>query len=166
MKVRKNYLVFKKTKRMKFKLSPHLSSIGSPTYFLNHNGNSIDSQLDEIMFKKPSSNHVFPLRRSSVSTASISLSWEYINVYSKRQYKCCSKKHDETISVSSTDNIVQNFEMESVSSNNSDKKNNRNQILHNGKSFICYRFQKSLKNITLVTGIIHPGQCLAIMGAR
>ena len=91
----------------------------------------INRAFKEIAVNIPSSNDSLPLRRSSISS-SISLSWECINVYSKRQNKCCSKKPDETISLSSTDNIVQNFEMESVSSKNSYKKNNRYQILNNG----------------------------------
>ena len=106
-------------------------SIGFPTtqnFSMAQNLSSNQSNLNN-------NNSNLVSRKRFISVSSVSLSWENINVYSRRENKCCSKICDDKISTTdSKSNLAQNFEMQS--SGNSYNKNARNHILHNGT--ICF----------------------------
>ena len=67
-------------------------------------------------------------RSSSIYKPQITLSWEYISVFSKRQRDCCARKSDKGTINNLESNFDQTFEMQL-------KKKNRHQILHNGNTF-------------------------------
>ena len=138
MKIKKNFLFLKKTKRMRVKLNKQYNdSIGFPTYFPTSRNYPTPQNLSlnqSNLATNSNSNHIS--RKRLVSVSSVSLSWENINVYSRRQNKCCGKICDDTISkTDSNTDLAQSFEMQSVSSGNSYNKNARHQILHNGTIF-------------------------------
>ena len=69
-------------------------------------------------------------RSSSITKPSISLSWEHINVYSKKLNKCCNKKFDD-VKTNGDNNAAENsFDMQFK------KYNNRHQILRDGLNLI------------------------------
>jgi hypothetical protein len=122
MKFKRNYVFVKKTKRMRVKLNNTNFGQNNQNHILNYN-----QAIPFVSIQNSNVNYVS--RRNSV--ASVTLSWEYINVFSKYRNKlnCCNKNKNGD-SDSNLDSIP-SYELQSDTSNDS-LKNVPHQILNNG----------------------------------